>query len=105
MRHQDFFCCVRANSRCFDMVDLSPNDVLYFSDDFPMRRIRKLVEYDSSIEERYIPLKLLLLGETIEEFNVNGLRFNQFSSCVRESAVSIEFIAGGVEHFDKLVLW
>lgn len=58
------------------MVDLSPNDVIYSIDDLTVRSIRELVEYDSSIEERYIPLILFLLSEMIEEFNINVLLFN-----------------------------
>jgi hypothetical protein len=78
---------------------------MYSTDDFTVRSIRELVEYDSSIEERYIPLILFLLGEMIEEFNVNVLLFNLFSGGVRERVVLIEFVIGRIEHFDELSLW
>jgi hypothetical protein len=58
------------------MVNLAPNDVMYSIDDFMVRSIRELVEYDSSIEERYITLILFLLSEMIEEFNIDALLFN-----------------------------
>jgi len=78
---------------------------MYSIDDLTVRSIRELVEYNSSIEERYISLVLFLLGETIEEFNVNVLFFNQFSGGVRERVISIEFAVGRIEDFDELSLW
>jgi hypothetical protein len=86
------------------LVDLSPNDRRYFSDDFTVRRIRKLVKYDFSIEERYIPLILFFFGKMVKEFNVDDLRVNQFLRGLRKSVVLVEFVVGSIENFDELVL-
>jgi len=86
------------------LVDLSPNDRQYFSDDFTVRRIRKLVKYDFSIEERYIPLILFFFGKMVKEFNVDDLRVNQFLRGLRKSVVLVEFVVGSIENFDELVL-
>ena len=86
------------------LVDLSPNDRRYFSNDFTVRRIRKLVKYDFAIEERYIPLVLFLFGKMVEEFNVDVLRVNQFLRGLQKSVLLVEFVVGSIENFDELVL-
>lgn len=87
------------------MVDLSPNDVVHSINYLTMRSIGEFVEYDSSIEEGQIPLILFLLRETVEEFDLHLLIFNQFSGRVRERVIMIEFVIGRMEDFHEFGLW